>query len=132
MDDRQRELLQAANKAAIRAYAPYSGFRVGAAVDTELGVFTGVNVENASFGLGLCAERAALAAAVAAGAGTFRGVAVYCLDAEPGPDGVVAESSASPCGACRQWLAELAPGAWVVTNAGGPYSVDGLLPLGFA
>jgi cytidine deaminase len=87
------ELLGEATRAAERAYAPYSGFRVGAAVFTRDGrVFTGTNVENGSYGLTLCAERSALAGAVAAGV-------------QPGEVEAVAVT-ASPCGACRQWLLE--------------------------
>jgi cytidine deaminase len=91
MDD--SELLDHAMRAAERAYAPYSRFLVGAAVLTRDGtVFVGVNVENASYGLTLCAERAALACA------TTHGV-------KPGEVEAVA-ATASPCGACRQWLLE--------------------------
>jgi cytidine deaminase len=93
MDD--RDLLERARRAADRAYAPYSGFHVGAALLLRDGrVVTGTNIENASFGLSLCAERAALARAVAEGA-------------RPGEVEAVA-SSAAPCGACRQWLVEFA------------------------
>ncbi len=129
----QRELLATARDAAGRAYAPYSGFRVGAAVLAADGrVFTGCNVENASYGLTLCAERAALARAVAEGAGEIAGVAVACPDAAPGPDGRLPEGAAAPCGACRQWLAELAPRAWVVTTSFlVPRSVGDLLPVCF-
>ena len=129
----QRELLDAARGAARRAYAPYSNFRVGAAVLAADGrVFTGCNVENASYGLTLCAERAALASAVDAGAERIAGVAVFCLDAVPGPDGKLPEGAAAPCGACRQWLAELAPDAWVVTNSFcAACQTRDLLPKGF-
>lgn len=91
-------LLRAARAAARRAYAPYSHFRVGAAVCAEDGrIFTGCNVENASFGLTICAERAAIFAAVAAGARRLVAAAVTCLDGDGPP---------WPCGACRQVLAE--------------------------
>lgn len=94
MSRADRELYERARAAASAAYAPYSGFAVGAAALARDGrVFTGANVENASYGLSLCAERAALAAAVSGGAG-------------PGAIEALAVTAA-PCGACRQWLAEL-------------------------
>ncbi len=87
------ELLARAGAAAAAAYAPYSGFHVGAALLLRDGeVVTGVNVENASYPLGMCAERCALARAVAEGA-------------RPGDVEAVAVT-ASPCGGCRQWLLE--------------------------
>lgn len=122
------ELIQAARTVAERAYAPYSRFRVGAAVATERGVFTGCNVENASYGLCLCAERGALAAAVAAGAKQIHTVAVVCADADP----ALGLAGRMPCGACRQWLLELAPDAEVII--GGEtrtFRVRELLPHGF-
>jgi cytidine deaminase len=96
MDElKQRQLIEAALTARDGAYAPYSNFHVGAAVLTADGrIFTGANVENASYGLTLCAERVAAATAVAAGCRELMAVAV----ATPGGH--------SPCGACRQVLAE--------------------------
>ncbi len=97
-------LLATARAARSRAYAPYSEFRVGAALDAGERVFVGSNVENASYGLAICAERAAVAAAVSAGHREFRAIAVA------GPDGALT----SPCGACRQVLAEFNPEMTVV------------------
>jgi cytidine deaminase len=88
-----------------RAYAPYSKFRVGAAVQMSGETFEGANVENASYGLSICAERTAVFAAVLAGAHRLEAVAV-CTDASP---------PSSPCGACRQVLLEFAPDPTAVT-----------------
>src|SRR3982751_3912229 len=97
-------LLEAARQASRSAYCPYSGFHVGAAVWAGGRIFTGANVENASYGLTTCAERTAALAAVLAGATRIEAVAVACVDA---PDGSGA-ALLMPCGACRQVLAEFA------------------------
>jgi cytidine deaminase len=121
-------LVAAARAARRNAHAPYSRFAVGAAVRDERGrVHVGCNVENASYGLTICAERNAVAAAVAAGARAVRAVAVVTPTRPPG----------SPCGACRQVLAELGDGRTRVLLASpkGPaetVTLGALLPRAFA
>ena len=118
MTDADRELFERATAAAERAYAPYSRFFVGAAVRTSDGrVFEGVNVENAAYPLGICAERAALARAVSEGyaPGDVEAVGV----------------TATPCGGCRQWLVEFRVERVVYRDAAGEVvarSPDDLLP----
>jgi cytidine deaminase len=108
-----------------KAYAPFSGFHVGAALLCGDGaVFDGCNVENASYGLTICAERGAVMAAVAAGKRTFQAVFIATDGSEP----------AAPCGACRQVLAEFAPDLLVVSEAGGKtteWTLNQLLPEPF-
>lgn len=96
----ERALMEAAVSAMKHAYAPYSRLKVGAALESDRGrIYSGCNVENASYGLTLCAERAALAAAVADGSRKFRTLAVV----SNGRKGIV------PCGACLQVLSEFGP-----------------------
>ncbi len=118
-------LARAAKSAAAKAYAPYSEFRVGAAIWTDRGLFTGANVENASYGLSNCAERTAIFAAVAAGARKLECVVVYTPT--PGPT--------APCGACRQVIFEFGPEARVVSCCAGKARIDtridALLPGAF-
>ena len=108
--DDELRLYEAARSAAGNAYAPYSRFPVGAALQPAVGgpPVMGVNVENASFGLTSCAERTAVFAAVTAGIREFSAIAVH---ADAG--------SAPPCGACRQVLAEFGPEMTVVYRSGG-------------
>lgn len=97
LDPEYERLHKAAVAVQPHAYAPYSGFRVGAALLTDDGhIFTGVNVENASFPVTICAERGALMAAIAGGHSRFKAVAVVTDASHP----------AAPCGLCRQMLAE--------------------------
>jgi len=105
-------LLQAAAQAATQAYAPYSHFPVGAALlCTDGEIITGVNVENASYGLTICAERTAVVKAITSGKRRFSAIAVWASNRLHG--------SVTPCGACRQFLAEFfaADGAIVISNA---------------
>ena len=104
-------LLEHARAVRDRAYAPYSRFQVGAVLEAEDGsLHVGCNVENASYPLGVCAERNAIAAAIAAGRSRFRTLALSCSGTEPVP----------PCGGCRQVLSEFARELRVVAeDAGG-------------
>ncbi|MCL4500595.1 MAG: cytidine deaminase [Deltaproteobacteria bacterium] len=120
-------LLQAAREVLEKAYAPYSRFRVGAALLTAQGnLFSGANVENASYGLALCAERAAIAAAVAAEGADLKITALAVVSNAPG--------AFPPCGACRQVIQEFGEGAAIIF-----YGQEGLvqrpleelLPVGF-
>jgi cytidine deaminase len=124
----REELLAIARTVALRAHCPYSHFRVGSALVAGGELYTGVNVEISSYGLTLCAERSALAAAVSAGAGPITHVAVACIDAPP--NAPVHERT--PCGACRQWLADLAPDATIyIDGVPQEFSVADLLPHAF-
>jgi cytidine deaminase len=114
-------LIEQANQARAYSYAPYSQFRVGAALLARSGrVYTGCNIENAAYSPTICAERVALGAAIAAGepVGEFSVIAVVGGLQEPTP----------PCGVCRQVLSELAPGI-VVAMASDPEKGDGRLVL---
>jgi len=121
---RREELLRAAREASERAYAPYSGFRVGAALLSGSGrVYTGCNVENASYGLAICAERGAVCAMVASGEREISAVAVAGSGAAP----------CFPCGACRQVLLEFGCREVVVEEDGRAvsYPFEEILPHAF-
>ncbi len=121
-------LLVRARQAANRAYCPYSNFHVGAAVRCDDGsVIDGCNVENASYGLSICAERAALFAAISQGKRPIE-LAVSCIDAQAD----AAPGSRMPCGACRQVMQELLPSKAMVNIDGvGTRQLDQLLPAAF-
>ena len=105
-----------------------SNFHVGSAVETDRGVFSGCNIENASYGLAVCAERVAIFSALASGAKQFHRMAVCCRDAAPDAP----TSARMPCGACRQVIAEFfPPDAEVIVDGAGVWRVDQLLPNAF-
>lgn len=119
-------LEQTAQRATQHAYAPYSKFPVGAAVLAADGTqHTGCNVENASFGLTICAERAAVFKAVAAGYQSIQCIAIHTPTPEP----------TAPCGACRQVLREFGPDMKVISTCDGPNRIEttlaSLLPNSF-
>lgn len=126
-------LIAAATKVASNAYAPYSAFRVGAALLSSAGkVYVGANVENASYPCGICAERAAVAAAVSQGERSFSAIALVALDGEGRAKGVL------PCGMCRQVLSEFASreafDVFTLFDGGTVkrYTLDELLPHSFS
>jgi len=120
------ELLKIAQEAREHAYAPYSGFKVGAALMDRSGrVFSGCNVENASYGLTVCAERVAVFKAVSEGQSQFSRLLI-----------TGGEEIITPCGACRQVLAEFAPDLVVICASDSgmmvQYDLKELLPQAFA
>lgn len=123
--EQRADLIEQARQARRHAYAPYSNYPVGAALLAESGkVYLGVNVENAAYPVGMCAERTALFAAVAHGERAFRAIAV------------VTEDGGSPCGSCRQALSEFGLGTvvWIADARGrltGETTVGDLLPKAF-
>lgn len=122
------QMLELARAAAAAAYCPYSRFRVGAAVLAEGQMFTGCNIENASYGLTVCAERVALFSAAAYGCRRVQALAVACPDA---PAGAPPELRMC-CGACRQVIAEFAsPDVPVYVDGVGDVTVADLLPRPF-
>ena len=123
--DVYKVLFRKALKTAERSYSPYSGFAVGAAILTDHGkIFTGVNVENASYGAAICAERTACVKAVSEGERDYKAIAV----ASP-------QGKASPCGICRQFLYEFSPDMDVITGVDADHlecvKLSSLLPDGF-
>jgi cytidine deaminase len=124
----REELLQRARETARRAHCPYSHFHVGCALVAGDTIYTGVNIEISSYGLTLCAERSALAAAISHGAAPITHVAVACIDVPP----TAGIAERTPCGACRQWLADLAPNAVIyIDGVERDFRVGELLPYAF-
>lgn len=120
----KQQLIQEAESARFKAYAPYSKFRVGAALLDQKGrVFTGCNVENAAYAEAICAERTAVAKAVSEGSQKFTAIAI------------VTENGAAPCGSCRQVINEFAPKIDIILvdakNNVKEFTLDQLLPLSF-
>ncbi|MBI2092179.1 MAG: cytidine deaminase [Deltaproteobacteria bacterium] len=111
MAKEEYNLLREALKARSRAYAPYSGFKVGAALLTDGGkIITGSNIENASFGLAICAERVAFVKAVSEGHKNFKELLIV----------TGASKLSTPCGACRQFMSEFNPKLKIIlANTGG-------------
>ena len=127
MDDMKHRLINAARKVRDNAYAPYSGFKVGAAIVAEDGrIFVGCNVENASYGLTICAERNAIASLVASGNRIPVSIAIVAKE------GVICP----PCGACRQALSEFNPELEIIMESQGNgfkvYKLSEILPLSFS
>ena len=121
-------LLALAREAALKARCTYSHFRVGAALIANGKVYVGVNIEISSYGLTLCAERSALASALSHGDTEITQIAVSCLDA---PLHAPANER-TPCGACRQWIADLAPHAVLsIDGIDRDFTIADLLPYAF-
>ncbi len=120
-----KQLYEMAAEASENAYAPFSDFHVGAALITSSGrVYTGVNIENSSFGATICAERTAFVKAISEGERDFDAIAVYAKGAE-----------SIPCGICRQFMFEFAPDIAVITGVDEDHlnirTLGELLPIGF-
>lgn len=129
----EKELISLAHEARKRAYTPYSGFQVGAALMTKKGkIYLGCNIENASYSPTNCAERTAFFKAVSEGEREFAAIAIV-----GGPKGSEAKETCSPCGVCRQVMREFcSPGEFRILLEDGNggvlnYSLAELLPLGF-
>ena len=126
MNFQPSQLYDIAQTVSRNAYAPYSGFKVGVALLTEDGrVYSGVNIENSSYGATICAERTAFVKAISEGEKQFTAIAVYAEGEE-----------AIPCGICRQFMYEFAPEIMVITGTSrdelNVRTLTELLPVGFS
>jgi cytidine deaminase len=124
-----KQLRAKARETAMRAYAPYSNFFVGAAAlfDERDDIYLGTNVENVSFGLTMCAERSAIAAGIAADCRALKKIAIFCIVGNSEKPTV-----STPCGACRQVIAEFGkPDTEVLLSDGRRYTLSELLPNQF-
>ena len=122
-----QKMINFAKEASEKAYSPYSGYKVGASLITKNGkIFTGCNIENASFGATICAERVAIFKAISEGEKDFEILAVYVNDKNNIP---------SPCGICRQVMMEFSPNLKIILSNGYEYKIynlDELLPYPFS
>lgn len=122
-----QKMINFAKEASEKAYSPYSGYKVGASIITKNGkIFTGCNIENASFGATICAERVAIFKAVSEGEKEFEILAVYVNDKNNIP---------SPCGICRQVMMEFSPNLKIILSNGDEYKIyklEELLPYPFS
>lgn len=118
-------LVKYAKEVSEKAYCPYSNFKVGVAINTDNGIFTGCNVENASFGLTICAERNAIFHAISCGAKVIKSLVIYTPTKE----------ATAPCGACRQVIREFASDKLKILLVSKKQRIeatlDELLPLSF-
>jgi cytidine deaminase len=123
------ELIESARRVAVMAHAPYSHFRVGAALRARSGaLYLGSNVEISSYGLSMCAERVALAAAISSGEQDLVELAIACIDAPSKSE----LNERVPCGACRQWIQDLAPNIKIyIDGTAQSFVIGDLLPYPF-
>ena len=134
MDYNKQSLIEAAFQVQKNAYAPYSGFYVGAALLSEDGtIFTGANVENSSFPVGVCAERSAFAAAISHG---HRKFIAMCITGKRQNNPLIGSDYCMPCGMCRQFMTEFCDQSFEIISARTPedyqvYRLDTLMPGAF-
>lgn len=122
-----KKMIELAKEASEKAYSPYSNYKVGASLLTKNGkIYTGCNIENASFGATICAERVAIFKAISEGENNFEMIAIYVGDEKNLP---------SPCGICRQVMMEFSPDLKLILSNGNDYKIynlEDLLPYPFS